>query len=659
VPITVDLNGTPFDIPQDQEDSWGESTTNYLVAVATAFLKRSGGAFTLTADVNFGANFGLESIYFKSGVAAIISDEGILRLGNAESIGWRNQANLDNLLLTANTSNRLAFGPTATPVVIPTISSSDSLTNKTIVVTSNTITTTATGNLAAVELNAALAELQTDIDTRATATGLSDHLSDTVDAHDASAISNIPSGNLAATDVQAALNELQLDIDSKGTSISDHISDATDAHAGTAITNVPSGNLAATTVQAALNELQADVDTRATSASPTFTGNTTYSALTATTVPYLDGSKILTSSTVTPTELGYVSGVTSAIQTQLNAKAPIASPTFTGTVTIPTGGLITAPSFASYTDFAIISAQSAPGSGVRVYGKADGKLYKIDSVSGLESAIGGGLAPEAKTAGFTAVSGKHYLINTTSGAVAVQLPAGTSEAAIKFSDANETWDTYNVTITPASGETIDSLAVDEALVCDVKRGWVELSWNGARWVLGSLASTTVAEAGASTTGTVNTTTQTFAGLKTFNDGLKLDDAAGQSTLNYYREDDTTLASCTFQGNLGGSASAGITIKITRAGRKVTLDIPILTTVVPTTNSIALVSNTALPSWARPSGVRQGFHQGLNNGAWVSSEVGVFIVETTGIIYFYRNLASTAYTNSANAGWYHTQITYSV
>lgn len=35
---------------------------------------------------------------------------------------------------------------------------------------------------------------------------------------------------------------------------------------------------------------------------------------------------------VSPTELGYLDGVTSAIQTQLNAKAPLASPTFTGTV---------------------------------------------------------------------------------------------------------------------------------------------------------------------------------------------------------------------------------------------------------------------------------------------------------------------------------------
>jgi hypothetical protein len=40
-------------------------------------------------------------------------------------------------------------------------------------------------------------------------------------------------------------------------------------------------------------------------------------------------------SSVTVTELGYVSGVTSAIQTQLNGKSPTASPTFTGTVTAP------------------------------------------------------------------------------------------------------------------------------------------------------------------------------------------------------------------------------------------------------------------------------------------------------------------------------------
>lgn len=41
-------------------------------------------------------------------------------------------------------------------------------------------------------------------------------------------------------------------------------------------------------------------------------------------------------STTTATEIGFVGGVTSAIQTQLNTKAPLASPTFTGNPTAPT-----------------------------------------------------------------------------------------------------------------------------------------------------------------------------------------------------------------------------------------------------------------------------------------------------------------------------------
>jgi len=46
----------------------------------------------------------------------------------------------------------------------------------------------------------------------------------------------------------------------------------------------------------------------------------------------IDWTKLAVSSTVSATELGYVDGVTSSIQTQLDAKAPTASPTFTGTV---------------------------------------------------------------------------------------------------------------------------------------------------------------------------------------------------------------------------------------------------------------------------------------------------------------------------------------
>lgn len=57
-------------------------------------------------------------------------------------------------------------------------------------------------------------------------------------------------------------------------------------------------------------------------------------AMTASRAVVSDASGFLIPATTTSTEIGYLNGVTSAIQTQLNLKAPIASPTFTGTVTV-------------------------------------------------------------------------------------------------------------------------------------------------------------------------------------------------------------------------------------------------------------------------------------------------------------------------------------
>lgn len=51
---------------------------------------------------------------------------------------------------------------------------------------------------------------------------------------------------------------------------------------------------------------------------------------------------ILDGITATTSELNFVDGVTSAIQTQIDAKAPIADPTFTGTATMPDATITTA-----------------------------------------------------------------------------------------------------------------------------------------------------------------------------------------------------------------------------------------------------------------------------------------------------------------------------
>ena len=49
--------------------------------------------------------------------------------------------------------------------------------------------------------------------------------------------------------------------------------------------------------------------------------------------------EILDGASLSTTELNYVNGVTSAIQTQIDTKAPLASPTFTGTITIGSAGI--------------------------------------------------------------------------------------------------------------------------------------------------------------------------------------------------------------------------------------------------------------------------------------------------------------------------------
>jgi hypothetical protein len=96
---------------------------------------------------------------------------------------------------------------------------------------------------------------------------------------------------------------------------------------------------------------------------------------------------------------------------------------------------------------------------------------------------GGGLATSLKTTTFTAAAGNHYLCSTSSGAYTATLPAGSTGSVIRFSDDARTWANTNLTIAPASGESIDGLAANETLVCDLTGAFVQLMWNGTKWVI--------------------------------------------------------------------------------------------------------------------------------------------------------------------------------
>ncbi len=115
------------------------------------------------------------------------------------------------------------------------------------------LTFTPAGTVAATTVQAAIEEVASEA-----GTGVSDHLADATDAHDASAISFAPAGTVAATNVQAAIEEVASEA---GTGVSDHLADAADAHDATAISFTPAGSIAATDVQAAVEEVASEAAT--------------------------------------------------------------------------------------------------------------------------------------------------------------------------------------------------------------------------------------------------------------------------------------------------------------------------------------------------------------------------------------------------------------
>jgi len=111
---TVSFNGTSYSVPATGERAWGGQVSAYLIALATGTLQKVGGTFTLTAaDVDFGATYGLKAAKFSS--RSTPSTTGIVRLGNNESVAWRNAANGADLALKLNASNVLEFD--GTPIV--------------------------------------------------------------------------------------------------------------------------------------------------------------------------------------------------------------------------------------------------------------------------------------------------------------------------------------------------------------------------------------------------------------------------------------------------------------------------------------------------------------------------------------------------------------
>lgn len=110
----VTLNGISYSIPAYLDTGWAQGAGNlslFLAAIPGCVLQLSGGAFTLTADVNFGASYGLLSKYFTS-VSSNAASAGAVRLANGDTLDFRNHANSGDLALSVNSSDQLVFNGT-------------------------------------------------------------------------------------------------------------------------------------------------------------------------------------------------------------------------------------------------------------------------------------------------------------------------------------------------------------------------------------------------------------------------------------------------------------------------------------------------------------------------------------------------------------------
>ncbi len=337
----VVFNNVTYSIPAEGDSNWGTNVSNYLIAIASGTLQKSSGSFTLLAELDFGATYGLKTAYVKSR-ATNPAGSGIFRLGNTQAVAWRNAANTSDLSLVVDSSDNLTFGGTKITIsgaivnadvaagaaialskLAAVTASKVLVSDGSGVISASTVSTTTLGYLDATS------SIQTQLNGKE------------------ATITNLPV-NKGGTNSTTALNNNRVMQSSAGavveaaaiTAARVLISDANGIPTHSTVTTTTLSYLDATSsIQTQLNAKEGTITNLpiaqgGTNSTTALNNNRIMqssggaiveaAAITAARVLISDANGIPTHSTITSTTLGYLDA-TSSVQTQLNAKEPTIS----------------------------------------------------------------------------------------------------------------------------------------------------------------------------------------------------------------------------------------------------------------------------------------------------------------------------------------------
>jgi hypothetical protein len=158
--------------------------------------------------------------------------------------------------------------------------------------------------------------------------------------------------------------------------------------------------------------------------------------------------------------------------------------------------------------------------------------------------------------------------------------------------------------------------------------------------------TTGAAAGASSIGILTTSSQTVAGEKTFNDGIKLLTSGGTATnLNFFEEHSYTAT----WGLSVGASTPTTTITLQRIGSTVVFNPGALNINSGGGNwFFQLQAGSAIPSRFLPASDIYTQVMVTDNGT-AQNTPGLLVILTTGIVQLYKDVAGNLFTNGATGG----------